>query len=634
MKKLISFLVILLASVLSQAQTTTVTATVKYPDNNTFANGTVLATFTPPTGTIDQNLYLLNGAAFPYYVSGTMNGSGTFTLVLTDDHRVNPQGGRWMFTVCSVVTVCTNSLQDVFGASINLTTLINADVKPLLKDALQLPILFADSEVKTNPNGGSIYYNYVSGVARCWNGSAWSNCTGAGGTTPGAPLNSVQYNCGSNFCGGNLLWDNTNNILSFSNSQGFLEGAGQVQIIASLGASSPTINMLLQSGSVSRLIASATADGLVREGIDQQTNTAPGVDCSNGASGSHYIMIGDVFNSFLGAAFPSFCLDDTSVYVTKFTVNNLTANAPIYANGSKLLASGSFVGNTTALATVNGALTSGNCVKSDTNHNLQDAGGPCASAGLTSVGLSTNSGFLTVGSSPLVANGTITLNLTTGQTANQFLATPNGATGTVGLRAIVSADIPTLNQNTTGNANTATALAGAPSLCASGSAAQGILASGNATGCQVVTQNPSILLNTQGQLSPVTAVNGVATAAFTFTVPGNSLGTGRCLDVVVGWKHTTGTANTTYTFSYGATGFSGTNSASTSNGTLGFKICNNGATNSQYAIMEGGNINGGVAPSFATSAIDSTVNQAIAFNFNIANNTDQITPEFWTVWLM
>jgi hypothetical protein len=49
---------------------------------------------------------------------------------------------------------------------------------------------------------------------------------------------------------------------------------------------------------------------------------------------------------------------------------------------------------------------------------------------------------LTVGSSPLVANGTITLNLTTGLTQNQVLATPNGSSGTVGLRALVSADLP------------------------------------------------------------------------------------------------------------------------------------------------------------------------------------------------
>jgi len=64
--------------------------------------------------------------------------------------------------------------------------------------------------------------------------------------------------------------------------------------------------------------------------------------------------------------------------------------------------------------------------------------------GLTSVGLSTTATWLTVGSSPLTSNGTITLNPTTGLTANEFLATPNGSSGAVGLRAIVAADIPSL----------------------------------------------------------------------------------------------------------------------------------------------------------------------------------------------
>lgn len=59
-----------------------------------------------------------------------------------------------------------------------------------------------------------------------------------------------------------------------------------------------------------------------------------------------------------------------------------------------------------------------------------------------------------------VATGTttpaISLTPTAGQLANQFLATPNGAVGPVGLRSIVAADVPTLNQNTTGTASTIT----------------------------------------------------------------------------------------------------------------------------------------------------------------------------------
>jgi hypothetical protein len=50
---------------------------------------------------------------------------------------------------------------------------------------------------------------------------------------------------------------------------------------------------------------------------------------------------------------------------------------------------------------------------------------------------------------------------------------------------IAAARVPVLNQNTTGNAATATALASTPTVCATGQAPRGILANGNATGCAV-----------------------------------------------------------------------------------------------------------------------------------------------------
>ena len=75
---------------------------------------------------------------------------------------------------------------------------------------------------------------------------------------------------------------------------------------------------------------------------------------------------------------------------------------------------------------------------------------------------------------------TATLN---SQSANVFLASPSGSAGVPVFRTIVAADVPTLNQSTTGNAATATALAGTPTLCTAGQAPTGILANGNATGC-------------------------------------------------------------------------------------------------------------------------------------------------------
>lgn len=68
--------------------------------------------------------------------------------------------------------------------------------------------------------------------------------------------------------------------------------------------------------------------------------------------------------------------------------------------------------------------------------------GISGSGTVTSVGLSTTASWMTVTNSPITGGGTIAMNPTGGLAANEFLATPNSATGAVGLRAIVQADLP------------------------------------------------------------------------------------------------------------------------------------------------------------------------------------------------
>jgi hypothetical protein len=88
----------------------------------------------------------------------------------------------------------------------------------------------------------------------------------------------------------------------------------------------------------------------------------------------------------------------------------------------------------------------------------------------TAIGAGTGSGTVTsvTGTSPVVSSGGATpaislasgygdtLNPYASKTANNFLAAPNGSAGVPTFRAIVAADIPTLNQNTTGSAATLT----------------------------------------------------------------------------------------------------------------------------------------------------------------------------------
>lgn len=69
---------------------------------------------------------------------------------------------------------------------------------------------------------------------------------------------------------------------------------------------------------------------------------------------------------------------------------------------------------------------------------------------VTSVALSLPSIF-SVSGSPVTTSGTLTADLAS-QTANYVWAAPNGSAGAPVFRALVAADIPTLNQNTTGSA--------------------------------------------------------------------------------------------------------------------------------------------------------------------------------------
>jgi len=72
-------------------------------------------------------------------------------------------------------------------------------------------------------------------------------------------------------------------------------------------------------------------------------------------------------------------------------------------------------------------------------------------SGLSLSGTVTTSGSLTLGGTLSVTPSNFA-----SQSANSILAAPNGTAGTPTFRALVAADVPTLNQNTTGNAATVT----------------------------------------------------------------------------------------------------------------------------------------------------------------------------------
>jgi len=88
---------------------------------------------------------------------------------------------------------------------------------------------------------------------------------------------------------------------------------------------------------------------------------------------------------------------------------------------------------------------------SSTTGTVTSVGGTGTVSGLSLSGTVTTSGSLTLGGTLAVTASNFS-----SQTANTFLAAPNGAAGVPTFRAVVAADIPTLNQNTTGSSGSCT----------------------------------------------------------------------------------------------------------------------------------------------------------------------------------
>ena len=172
---------------------------------------------------------------------------------------------------------------------------------------------------------------------------------------------------------------------------------------------------------------------------------------------STYGGTGNGFTKFTGAttAERTYTLPDatTTILTTNaaITVGQGGTGQTSYTDGQLL------IGNTTGNTLTKATLSAGTGI-TITNGN-----------GTISIAASGGSGVTSVtGTSPVVSSGGTTpaISLATGygdtlnpyasKTANYFLSAPNGSAGVPTFRAIVAADIPTLNQNTTGSSATVT----------------------------------------------------------------------------------------------------------------------------------------------------------------------------------
>jgi hypothetical protein len=177
----------------------------------------------------------------------------------------------------------------------------------------------------------------------------------------------------------------------------------------------------------------------------------------------------------------------TALPVANGGTGALTLTGYVYGNGTGAMTAATTIPTTVLSGTVTNAQLTNSSIT--INGNLVSLGG---STTITAATIST----LTIGTglSGTSFNGStpVTIALATGygdtlnpyasKTANYVLAAPNGSSGVPTFRAIVAADIPTLNQNTTGTAANITASSNSTLTTLSALSLPGSQVSGNISG--------------------------------------------------------------------------------------------------------------------------------------------------------
>ena len=132
-----------------------------------------------------------------------------------------------------------------------------------------------------------------------------------------------------------------------------------------------TTQFQMASGAASGYVLTSDADGVGTWQAVTFTTNAESDGATKGIAAfnaTNFLCASGICNTIQGIS------NSASPTFTGLTISGATASRPAIFNGSKALASGTYSGNTTTIATVSGSLTSGNLTKSDSSHNIVDAG--------------------------------------------------------------------------------------------------------------------------------------------------------------------------------------------------------------------------------------------------------------------
>jgi hypothetical protein len=226
----------------------------------------------------------------------------------------------------------------------------------------------------------------------------------------------------------------------------FRSSGSAASAITLLDAVSSAGHVITLPDATTTLVGRNTTDTLTNKSISGTTNTL--TDIGNASLTNSAITINGTSTSLGG-----------SISVGTVTSVAATAGTGISVSGSPITGSGTLtITNTAPDQTV--ALTSGTGISvTGTYPNFTVTNTAPSSGGTVTSVTGTSPVVSSGGNTPaisLAASYGDTQNPYASKTANFVLAAPNGSAGAPTFRAIVAADIPTLNQNTTGTASNVT----------------------------------------------------------------------------------------------------------------------------------------------------------------------------------
>jgi hypothetical protein len=383
MRRLILGLIFVLAGAVgAQAQSTTVSGQVTDAGGQAWNNGTFTATFVPnpqfPVGP-----YTWTGGTLNTVISGSLSGTGSYSVSIPSNTAISPQGSQWQFQFVPNATSSpfTGAKTTITGA----TQTLNATPPDISINLTNPPgpftTAYADDEITPPIPQGAEYFNTTSLLTRVWNGSAWNNQgfgSGGGGTITGSgTANRVaKFSTATNIVnstitdnGATVTINNANGLISptfNSPSTGTDNTAG----IFNLGVAD-RISFRDPSNTITTFIQSATANINIPTGAFDLTG-APGVVglfFGNGASGG--IAASGLFRLLTT---DSICWRNNAatadVCFAKNASDVFTSQAPISLLGStsgsatlSVTATGGTLnlGSTNATVTAAGALTVTSC---------------------------------------------------------------------------------------------------------------------------------------------------------------------------------------------------------------------------------------------------------------------------------